>query len=65
MNDLKNTLGLRRKPQVFTSVKFAFSFADGCSKPHRVMLGAGKYLVVTPSDAAKLERAGFEFAARP
>lgn len=59
-------LGLRRMPVLVRDLRTAFSIADGCAKPQRVMLGLGEYhWVVCPADAAKLERAGVEYAERP
>ena len=51
----------------FRSRANAFSFAGRCVQAHWVMLGAhdgeeGEYLVATPADCARLERAGYEFA---
>jgi hypothetical protein len=50
---------------VFRNPELASSYADHCVKPHWVVLGdndgeSGEYWVVTPADAQRLERAGYE-----
>lgn len=67
--DMRNTkqvqtsLNLRYEPDAFVSLANALSFAHGCHKPHRVMLGDdGRFWVVCPADADVLDRAGYEFA---
>jgi hypothetical protein len=41
----------------------AFGFAQRGTKPLRVMLGDDeRFWVVTPADAARLERGGYEYA---
>ena len=53
----------KNKPAEFNSRKLAFSSLDHYVKPARVMLGDnGKYWVVSPADAARLEKAGYEYA---
>jgi hypothetical protein len=47
----------------FIDRQLAFEHAATTVKPHRVMLGDdGRYWVVTPADAARLERMGYEYA---
>lgn len=47
----------------FRSLDLARSFASGCHKPHRVMLGDHpQYWVVCPADAERLVKAGYEYA---
>jgi hypothetical protein len=47
----------------FVSLANANSFVQHCVKPMWVMLGDDmRFWVVTPADAARLERAGYEFA---
>ncbi len=53
----------------FTQPDLAWAFADGARKPQRVLLGdatdvRASWWVVTPADAARLERAGYEYAPR-
>ena len=50
---------------VFHSLELANLHVDHCIKPHWVVLGdhdgeIGEYWVVTPADAQRLERAGYE-----
>jgi hypothetical protein len=50
---------------VFRNPELANSYANRCVKPHWVVLGdndgeTGEYWVVTPADAQRLERAGYE-----
>ena len=54
-------LGLKEMPLVFESEALAFSMA-GKTKCDAVMLGEGAYWVVCMRDAARLEKAGYEFA---
>ena len=58
---LTQTLGLKYCPDLYRDRFLAFASAArqhaGC-----VMLGLERYWVVCLADAAKLERAGFEFA---
>lgn len=49
----------------FRNLDLANLYADRCVKPHWIVLGdndgdAGEYWVVTPADAQRLERAGYE-----
>jgi hypothetical protein len=47
----------------FRERRHAFGFASHAAKSQRVMLGDdGRYWVVTPADAARLERMGYEYA---
>lgn len=53
----------------FRDPRNAFSFADGCCKPHCMVLGDidedgenGQFWVVLPADAQRLVRAGYELA---
>lgn len=53
----------KNKPAEFNSRKLAFSSLDYYVKPARVMLGDNdKFWVVSPADAARLEKAGYEYA---
>lgn len=50
---------------VFRNPDLASLYADRCVKPHWIVLGdndgeQGEYWVVTPADAQRLERAGYE-----
>lgn len=50
---------------VFRNPELANNYANRCIKPHWVVLGDndgenGEYWVVTPADAQRLERAGYE-----
>ncbi len=50
---------------VFRNPELANNYANRCIKPHWVVLGDndgenGEYWVVTPTDAQRLERAGYE-----
>ena len=56
-------LGLKYTPEVIRDEAAAFSIADR-TKAGTVMLGEGAFWVVCLADAARLERAGFEFAPR-
>jgi hypothetical protein len=67
--ELKEKLDLRYEPIAFHSPQLAVSYASRCDDPMRVVLGdwdeerdEGVVWVVCPSDAAKLERAGYEIA---
>lgn len=62
MNTLKTTLNLKNAPESFVSRDLAFNLAATATKPQRVMLGEGRYLVVCPADAVKMEAAGYEYA---
>ena len=49
----------------FSNLELANFYADRCVKPHWIVLGdhdgdVGEYWVVTPADAQRLERAGYE-----
>lgn len=59
----KEALGLKHRPVVIRNEATAFSIADG-TKAGTVMLGEGAYWVVCLADAARLERAGYEWAPR-
>lgn len=56
-------LGLRRTPGVYRDERNAFAAADR-ERAGTVMLGEGAFWVVCLADAARLERAGFEYAPR-
>lgn len=61
--EVKNKNGLKYNPAIFSDRELAFSFAHGSVKPHRVILGEnGKYWVVCPADAERLQKAGYEYA---
>jgi hypothetical protein len=49
---------------VFRNLALARNYLDRCLKIHCIVLGelVGEYWVVTPADASRLERAGFEIA---
>ena len=49
---------------VFHNFKLARNYIDHCIKLHCIVLGelVGEYWVVTPADASRLERAGYEIA---
>ena len=59
-----DTLRLKHVPEVIRDETTAFSIADR-TKAGTVMLGEGAFWVVCLADAARLERAGYEFAPRP
>lgn len=62
---LKARLGLRNQPFIFNDPGLAQSFADRCHKPHVVVLWeCPQFLVVCPSDAARLVKAGYEILPR-
>lgn len=47
----------------FSSLGAAKRWASGCNKMHLVILGDNeKYWVVTPADAERLVKAGYEYA---
>ena len=51
------------KPACYSDRELAFASLDHAVKPLRVMLGDDcRYWVVTPADAQRLERAGYEWA---
>ena len=54
---------LKYQPFKFNSRETAFSFARGCKKSMAVMLGDDEmFWVVCMADAARMERAGYEWA---
>lgn len=56
-------VALKNSVEKFSSRKLAFDYSNRTVKPSRVMLGCdGKFWVVTPADAQRLEAAGYEFA---
>lgn len=62
---LKARLGLRSQPFIFHDPCLAQSFADRCRKPQVVVLWeCPQFLVVPPSDAARLVKAGYEILPR-
>jgi hypothetical protein len=60
----KDALGLKSRPLVVRSESSAFAIADRANA-HTVMLGEDAFWVVCLADAARLEKAGFEYAPRP
>lgn len=46
--------------EVFRSESMARNYAGTAAKPMWVVLGEGRYVVCTPANASRLERAGFE-----
>lgn len=63
MENLKNTLGLRRNIDQFSTLEGANRWANRCKKLHIVMLGDnGKYWVACFVDAQKLSKMGYEIA---
>jgi len=57
---------MKTPPFKFTIQTAAWSFADRCHKPHRVILGDDQqFWVVTPAEASRLVKAGYEYAPRP
>lgn len=53
--------GTRNQPFVFHSHESALSFQSHCIEPMWIVLAeVGTWLVVTPADAARLERQGYE-----
>lgn len=55
--------GLKYEPAKFHDRELAFRSLNSHIKPQRVMLGDdGKFWVVCPADASRLERAGLEYA---
>ena len=69
MTTLTKINGREIRGWVFTQPDLAWSFADGATPPQRVMLGdviddQPRWWVVTPADANRLERAGYEYAPR-
>jgi hypothetical protein len=70
LNELTNAakatqtaLGLKYTPEVFRDEASAFSAASH-AKARTVMLGEDAFWVVCLADAARLEKAGFEYAPR-
>ena len=60
---LKNKLGLKRRPELFTDLKLAKGWADSAKTFHYVFLGCdGRFWVVCGADANKLNKLGYEFA---
>ncbi len=53
---------LRSIPDVFQSKEYAFNYANKAVKPLRVMEVGGKYWVVTPADASRLEKGGYKYS---
>ena len=54
---------LKYQPFKFNSRERAFAFANHCEKAMAVMLGDdAKFWVVCLADAARMERAGYEWA---
>ena len=63
-DNAQKALGLKYRPVVIRNEATAWSLADRCTKPQIVMLGDDAYWVVCPADAARLEKAGYEYAPR-
>lgn len=63
-DNAQKALGLKYRPVVIRNEQIAWSIADRCTKPQIVMLGDDAYWVVCPADAARLEKAGYEYAPR-
>jgi len=62
-NDPNGPEAVLKRACRFKSRELAFSFAYRAAKPMRVMLGDDeRYWVVTPADASRLERWGYEYA---
>ena len=63
MKNYKNTLQLKYEPYKFVNRENAFKWANNSLKPQRVMLGCdGRFWVVCPADAARLEKLDYEYA---
>ena len=61
---VQTALDLRHTPIVFRDGGLAKNFAASCVKPQRVMLGCdGKFWIVCPADAERMNRSGYEYAA--
>lgn len=56
-------LGLKHRPVAVRNEASAFAIADR-ARGHAVMLGEGAFWIVCLADAARLERAGYEWAPR-
>jgi hypothetical protein len=62
-NDATTYQQIKKRASRFNDRTLALSRAATTIKPSRVMLGDdGKYWVVTPADASRLERMGYEYA---
>jgi hypothetical protein len=60
---VQTTLNLRHEPIAFVDGGLARNFAANCIKPQRVMLGCdGRFWIVCPADADRLERNGYQYA---
>jgi hypothetical protein len=62
-NKTQTALGLKYTPEVFRDEATAFS-AAARTNAGTVMLGEDAFWVVCLADAARLEKAGFEYAPR-
>ena len=63
MTTLTTINGREIRGWAFRNLDNATSFASHATTPQRVMLGDDeRFWVVTPADASRLERAGFEYA---
>lgn len=61
---LKKDLGLRHRPDRFKNRDAAFRWANNGLKMRMVMLGCdGRFWVVCGSDASRLFKLGYEYAA--
>ena len=59
----QKALGLKHRPVVVRNEEAAFSIAER-TRAGTVMLGEDAFWVVCLADAARLEKAGFEYAPR-
>lgn len=63
MNAANKINGLKNQPVRFVNRELAIYHAATCIKPQRVMLGDdGRYWIVCPADASRLEDMGYEYA---
>lgn len=63
-SEIKIAYGLRHEPMRYRALRLALNAAYvHATKPMCVVLGDdGRYWVVCPADASRLERAGLEYA---
>lgn len=59
---MKTACNLRHEPQQFVHLASAQSCVAHTVKPMRILLGVGRFLVVCPADASRLEKLGFSYA---
>ena len=64
MSDMPNIPNLSAiKPYKFSSWALAQSFIERCRKIYMIILGDDdKFWIVTPADAMRLEKAGYQIA---